>query len=169
MIKILSGNIIRFIFLALLQVLVLDNINLGGYINPFLYVLFILLLPFETPKAMLLIFAFAMGLTIDIFNDSLGLHCASLVLMAYLRPVVLGVIAPRDGYDPGSFPRVYYFGLNWYLRYSILLVTIHHTTYYFLEAFSFENFIDTLLKIILSTIFSLFLIILSQYLIYRKV
>jgi len=168
MIKVLPRNILRFVFLVLLQVLILNNIQLSGFINPYLYVLFILLLPFETPKWALLVIAFLLGLSIDAFTDTIGMHASATVLMAFFRPYVLNIISPRDGYDAGTFPRLYYFGFTWFLKYSVILILIHHFCLFYLEVFRLSDFFFTLWKIILSSFFSLILIIISQYIMVRK-
>jgi len=82
-------NSIRFVLLVLFQVLVLDQVHFGGYVIPYVYIIFILLLPFDIPKSLLLILAFGAGLTIDFFGNTLGLHTAALVMLAFARPGVL--------------------------------------------------------------------------------
>ncbi|MBN1950719.1 MAG: rod shape-determining protein MreD [Bacteroidales bacterium] len=168
MIKILRRNIIRFLALVLAQVLIFNNIEIGGYMIPYIYVLFILLLPFETPGWMTLLLAFFLGFLIDVFSQSLGLHTAATVLMAFLRPGVLSFFAPREGYESGSFPRVFYYGLPWFLKYATILIFVHHLTLFYIEVFNFHDFFITFLRVILSTIFSSLLIVLSQFFIFRK-
>lgn len=168
MIKIIPNTIFRFIFLILLQVWVLNNINLGGFINPYLYILFILLLPFETPGWFVLILSFFLGLTVDMFTDTLGMHASASVFMGFLRSFVLQSISPRDGYETGTAPRISYYGLFWFFKYSLLLVFLHHLFLFTVEVFNFGTFHLVLLRTILSTIFSSTLILLSQYLIFRK-
>ena len=84
-----TKNIIRFVVLILVQVLVLNHINFFGYLDPYLYVLFILMLPFEIPGWMLLISAFLLGLGIDLFSGTSGIHTAASVFMAFCRPAML--------------------------------------------------------------------------------
>ena len=168
MINLWLRNIGRFIFLVLLQVLILDNIQISGFINPYMYVLFILLMPFQTPKWLVLIVGFILGLTMDLFHHTPGMHTSATVFMAFLRPGVLQMIAPRDGYEPNTFPRVFYFGLQWFTQYTVILVFAHHFILFFMEAFSFSGFFLTMGRIILSSIFSILLVILSQYFIFRK-
>ncbi len=168
MINLFLRNIGRFLFLVLFQVLVLDNIQLGGYLIPFMYVLFILLMPFETPGWLLLVSAFFLGFSIDLFEHTPGVHASATVFMAFLRPAVLKIIAPREGYEPNSFPRIHYYGVTWFLQYSAILVFSHHLFLFYLEVFTFSGFFSTFLRIILSSIFSIGLIILSQFLIFKK-
>lgn len=168
MIKVIPRNIFRFIFLVLLQVLVLNNIKYSGFVNPYMYVLFILLLPFETPSWLVLVVSFFLGLSVDMFCDTIGIHASASVFMGFLRPFVLQTISPRDGFETGSFPRVYYYGVIWFLKYAVILVFAHHLFLFIVEVFKFDNFHLILWRTFLSTIFSTLAIILSQFVIFRK-
>jgi rod shape-determining protein MreD len=168
MIRLAGRNIIRFIVLVLVQILLINNIQISGYIIPHFYILFILLLPFETPRWLLLIAAFALGISVDLFTQTPGMHAFATVFMAFLRPFVLEMSSPRDGYEPGTFPRLAYYGFQWFLRYTVILVLAHHLVLFYIEVFRFSEFFSTLLRVILSSLFSIILIMLSQYFIYRK-
>jgi len=156
-------NSIQFIFLVLFQVLILNNIQLSGYLNPFLYVLFILMLPFQTPKWLVLILAFIVGISVDMFSDTGGLHAAASVLMAFLRDPILRLISPREGYDPVQSPTIQQFGFGWFFSYAGVLIFAHHCTLFYLEAFYFTGFFSTLFRVILSSLFSLMLVFISQF------
>jgi rod shape-determining protein MreD len=158
----------NFFFLLLLQVLILNHVDFSGFINGYLYVLFILLLPFETPKWLLLVAAFVMGFSVDIFCQTLGVHAFATVTMAFIRPYLLSILAPRDGYEAGSQPNVNSFGFEWFLRYAIIMVFAHHFVLFYTETFKFHQFFSTLLRVILSSIFTLVLIVLSQLLILKR-
>lgn len=160
-------NIIRFIVLILFQVLILDNINLGGYVNPYLYVYFILLLPFEIPGWLLLISSFLIGLGVDVFSGTLGMHAAASVIMAFFRPVIIRSIASGREYESGMQPSIRDLGFRWFFMYSMSLIFIHHFALFFIEVFSFHDFFSTLLRVIFSTLFTLLLVILTQYFFYR--
>ena len=168
MIKLLARNMVRFIVLVLLQVFIISNIEISGFIVPYFYILFVLLLPFETPGWLLLLSAFALGLTVDLFANTPGMHAAATVFMAFLRPYILEMSAPRDGYETGTFPRIHYYGFQWFLRYTVILVLAHHFFLFYIEVFRFSEFFSTFLRVLLSGVFSVILIILSQYFIYRK-
>ena len=168
MINLVTRNILRMFVLILFQVLVLNNIQVSGYINPYMYVLFILLLPFETPRWLLLISGFAIGISIDLFANTPGMHTSATVFMAFSRPYVLTLLMPHDEYEQSTYPRLYYYGFTWFLKYSLILVFLHHTFLFYVEAFRTTFFFHTMLRVLLSTLFSVFLIILSQFFIYRK-
>ncbi|MCB2194486.1 MAG: rod shape-determining protein MreD [Bacteroidetes bacterium] len=167
MIKLLPRYILSFVLLVFLQVFILNNIQFSGYINPYIYILFILILPFETPKWLLLVLAFILGITIDLFSGTLGMHSSATVIMAFVRPYVLKVISPRDGYESETLPQLRYYGVNWFLKYSVILVFIHHLFLFYIEVFRFSHFFTTFVRVILSSIFTILLVLISQYF-YRK-
>ena len=147
-----------YVVLVLLQVMLIDNISLGSMgITPMLYVLMVLVLPFEVPQWMQLVFAFALGFSIDVFGDTLGINTASTVTMAFFRPLVLRAVAPRDGYESGTFPYISYFGTSWFTRYALPLILIHHAEYFLLDTFSFAGMFNTFYALFLHRQFLLYL------------
>ncbi len=162
-------NIGRFILLILLQGLILNDASLfQGMAIPYLYILFLLMLPFETPRWLELLLGLICGLSIDMFTNTMGMHASACVLLAYIRPLLLKAIAPRDGYEFGQGPTVHSMGVLWYLKYASVLVLAHHSWLFFVEVYSFSGFFDTLLRVIFSTVFTLTLVLLSQYLSFPK-
>ncbi|MBL7902615.1 MAG: rod shape-determining protein MreD [Bacteroidia bacterium] len=145
-------NSLRFVLLILLQVILVQNINLGAYIILFPYVLFVLMLPFETNKHLVLFLSFLLGVIIDFFYDSSGIHTSACTLIGFVRPYVLKYIAPRDGYDIGVSPVVQDMGLEWFIRYAGTLIVLHHFFVFYLEIFRFSAFFGTFLRVILSSI-----------------
>ena len=168
MINTIIRNILRFIVLVLVQVLLIKNIEIGRFINPFLYVLFIIALPFETPKWLLLLSGFILGITIDMFYDTMGMHAAATVFIAYIRPVILNLFSPREGYEFGTQPTIQYLGVPWFISYSGILIILHHFVLFYLEVFRFSEFFSTLFRVIVSSVCTLLLIIASQYLFQNK-
>jgi rod shape-determining protein MreD len=165
---IIVRNIVRFLVVILFQVLVMDNVMINGYMIPYIYILFILLMPFETPRWAQLILGFLLGMGIDLFLNTPGMHTAATVLVAFIRPYLLNLLAPRDGYDTDSFPRIHYYGFLWFLKYTLIIVVIHHFLLFYLEVFQVKDFLTTLSRVILSSILSTSTIILSQYFVFRK-
>lgn len=155
-------NLARFILLLAAQIVIFNNIDLFGYINPYPYILFILLYPVNTNRARLLIASFLLGLTVDLFSNSGGVHAASCLILAYVRP---------------SFFK-FSFGLSYEYqtikindrlspeRFTFILISIltHHTILFFLEFFKFTFIFDALLRTIVTTLFTLLVSILIIYL-----
>jgi rod shape-determining protein MreD len=156
--------------LVLLQALVLDNIprQTQSTINPIIYPYFLLILPVVISRWALLLIAFALGLSVDIFLDTLGLHAAATVLIAYLRPGLITLTTQKGGFEAGDEPRVKTFGIQWFFVYSFILLLCHHTVYFLLESFSFKDIGHTFLKVLVSVSISLLLLILLEYLFYSK-
>lgn len=150
--------------LVLIQVFVLNNIQLGGYINPYLYVLFILLLPFEIPGWLLLLISLITGLTIDMFTNTQGMHAAATVFLGFLRPYMLSLISPRDGYEFGTKPSISHLGFTWFITYAGILVFLHHLLLFYIEVFRFSEFFSTFFRVIVSSVFTLVLIVIVQFL-----
>jgi rod shape-determining protein MreD len=150
-------NIIRFILLILIQVYALDNIQFLGYISPMIYVLFVLSFPVRFPRGILLILAFVMGLTIDMFNNTMGLHAFATVLMAFLRtPVIRMFVSLDEGANPTpSFRTI---GVSSYIKYVVVLVFVHHGVLFFMESFSFLNASLLIPKILVSSTVTILLI-----------
>jgi rod shape-determining protein MreD len=168
MIKTLPKYIIQFFAILIAQLLIFNNMEVGSYMIPYIYVLFIILLPFETPGWLTLILGFIMGLIVDIFCETIGIHTAATVLAAFIRPYVLSLFAPREGYEPGTLPRVNFFGFTWFIKYAVIMVLSHHLLLFYLEMFSFRDFFPTFLRVMLSTGFSSALIVVSQFFVFRK-
>ncbi|HSG67906.1 MAG TPA: rod shape-determining protein MreD [Bacteroidales bacterium] len=164
----LGKNILRFVVLVILQVFVLNNIRINGYINPYLYVLFILLLPFETPGWLLLLSSFFMGLTIDMFAHTPGMNAAASVFIAFMRPGVIRLLSGSKGIEPGMKPGIKSMGFKWFFLYSMMLIFVHHLVLFYIEIFRFSEFSQTFYRVVLSTLASLLLVILVEYLFIRK-
>ncbi len=157
---------LMFIGLVLTQVLVLNHIQFSGFVNPYIYILFVLLLPLSSPRYVVLITAFLIGITVDIFSNSLGVHAFATVFAAYLRPIVIRIISSREE-DMNDYPGLMQTKIVWFLKYVTIMVLIHHTVLFYLEVFTFSNFLGTLFRVFLSSVFSIFLIILSQLIVFR--
>ncbi|APG61070.1 rod shape-determining protein MreD [Christiangramia salexigens] len=162
----LISNILRFVFLVFLQVLVLNNINFAGYINPYLYVLFILLYPFTGNQSLFLFLSFLLGISIDIFEDSGGINAAACLIAAFVRPNLLrfsfGISYDHQNIRLSATP------IGAKLSYVILMVLIHHFVLFSLEMFSLNHIILILKKTLFSSIFTVSLILLSLSLFSKK-
>lgn len=160
--EILSTLLLFVLYLAL-QILLARNIVLFDYAFCFVYIACILLLPNEISLTWLLLIAFATGVIVDTFYNTLGMHAAATVLMAYCRPVVV-----RSQIDvPGLESRVSFslqeLGTGAFFRYVLVLALIHHTALFFIEASSLSLVIPTLIRIAVSTVLTTVSIVLIQF------
>ena len=161
-------NLIRFIVVVFVQVFLLKNITLYNISTPYPYILFILLLPFETPNVLLFPLAFLLGLTIDAFYDTPGLHASACVLLALVRILFISVTVQKDGFDNEPEPTLSVMGFRWFFTYTVILTLVHHTFLFLLEAFSFLEFTFILQRVLTSTIFTVFLMLITGLLFFRK-
>jgi len=166
MTRLIIHNSVRFILLVMIQVLILNHLNLGGYANAYLYVYFILVLPFATPRWLLLVLAFFLGLVIDIFTFTPGLNASATVAMAWFRPAVIRFLSSLPEEEMGVRPSLREQGFTWFFSYASLLVIIHHFILFYLEIFRFSEFFQTLIRNLISVVFTLVLILLSETLVY---
>jgi len=161
-------NLLRFIVLVFVQVFLLKNISLYNLATPYLYILFILLLPFQTPNVLLFALAFIMGLTIDGFYDTPGLHAASCVILAFVRIVFINLTVPKEGFDNEPEPTLGIMGFRWFFTYILTLTLFHHFFLFSIEAFSFSEIQYTISRFLLSSLFTIVLILMSGLLFYRR-
>ncbi len=161
-------NIIRFIVLIALQVFLLKNMGYYNVSTPFLYILFILLLPFGIPNGLLFFLAFMTGLTVDVFYDTLGLNAAACTILAFVRIVFIRLTVQRDGFDNEPEPSLGIMGFRWFIFYAIILTFIHHLVLFTFETFRFSEFGHTLLRVILSSFLTVFLMLITEFIFYRK-
>lgn len=156
-------NTLRFVLLLAAQITIFNNMNLFGYVNPFPYILFIMLFPVNGNKYSLLFSSFLLGLTMDMFLNSGGVHAASCLVLAYFRPYIFKfsfglsyeyqTVKINDSLSPERF------------SFILISVIIHHFTLFILEIFTFEYFFTIITRTILSTLFTLILSIIIIYLI----
>jgi rod shape-determining protein MreD len=153
---------LSFIVFVAVQVLVLNNIQFSGYVNPFLYILFILWLPINIPNWLLMLVAAFLGLVVDVFSNTLGMHMSACIFLAFCRPFVLRILAPRDGYEGNMNPSIQGFGWTWFLSYITLSTILHHLFLFFVEVFRFSEAFDTIGRSFASSFFTLLLILITQ-------
>lgn len=160
--------IIWTVVLILFQSLVFNHIAFFSYINPFVYVLLIIMLPLNLSKQFVLVYSFLVGLSIDLFGDSAGLHAGASTLMGLTRGYLLNVVKPREGYENGDDITIFNLGFQNFLIYAGILISIHHFYLFFLEAFKWSLFFESFIKSILSSIVTILMIIIAQYLFMKK-
>ena len=160
-------NIIRFVALVTAQVLLINHIRLGGYVHPYIYLIFVMLLPLNTPGWQLLLSGFGIGLVIDLFMGTLGMHAGATTLMAFCRPAIIRIVSGSQKLEMNREPNINQVGFPWFLRYTFVMVLVHNFTYFMLEGFSFHLVGQALLRILISVPVSVFLIIVVMYLFSR--
>ncbi|AQS94094.1 rod shape-determining protein MreD [Polaribacter sp. BM10] len=156
-----------FVFMILIQVFILNNILFLGYVNPYLYIMFIFLYPLNKNRFVFLFLAFLLGLIIDFFSDSGGIHAFSTLFIAYIRLFFVRVYFNKFEVD---FP---FFRLNLepfgkQFNYVVTLTVIHHFILFSFANFSFQNFSNVIINTIYSSIFTLIIYFLATFIFSKK-
>lgn len=165
--RIILINVVRWFLLLSVQVLLLRNMSFYNLATPFTYILFLLLLPFGLPNLVLYLIAFGTGITLDAFYDTLGVHTAACVTLVFVRLLFISVTVSRDNFDEPE-PSLGHMGFRWFALYALLCTFAHHIVLFFLEAFTFSELSYTLLRCVLSAIFTLFTILLVELIFYNR-
>ena len=143
-VAVLLRQLLRLGLYLAVYVLLISKLTLFGAGFCFFYLGFLLFLPLGTPVAVQLLLGFGVGLLVDITDDTGGLHAAAATLLMYARPWVLRLLTPRDGYDTQDSVNVHQMGWQWFLVYLLVLVSLHHLAFFFLELGSFRHPLLTL-------------------------
>jgi len=159
---------LRFLLLFFLQVLVLNNLEIGWGTYIMIYPFFILLLPFEMGIIPLMLISFFMGISIDSLSNTFGMHASAAVLVAYLRPFIFKAFAPRDGYDSVETAGIRVLGFQWLIGTYGTLLVIHHLWFFMLESLQLNEILLILRKVALSVPLSFAFSLLVQFIFMRR-
>lgn len=158
---------IYFIFVILLQGLVMNQLQFSELVYPMIYIITILMLPFNVSLLLSILISLVLGVCVDAVSDTFGLHTSASLVIGYSRPYLLKIIRPRDGYDSSLTPTIHDMGKTWFLIYVSIALIIHHLWFFIFEILKFNMIGFLLLKTVLSFVLSLFVILLLQYLLYK--
>ncbi|MDR2919511.1 MAG: rod shape-determining protein MreD [Tannerella sp.] len=157
-----------FIFFVILQVLVLNNIQLFKFVIPLLYVYVIVKIPTNLTRTSIILISFALGLVIDLFFNTLGLHAAACSFAGFFRGPLLKTFSDKDFFE-GATPSYRTLGIGGFIRYAFLLVLLHHTVLFLIESVSLFDPFFLALRIIGSVILtSLCIFVVEAFNIERK-
>jgi rod shape-determining protein MreD len=165
--KMIGRNIVRFLGLLLLQVLILNQITIFGYLSPMVYIVFVFLFPIRKNRTLLLMTSFLLGLTIDIFSNTGGINAAATLFIAYIRLPLLIAIMRKSDFDFLLF-NLRSIAFTKAFTYIAMLTMIHHFIVFSLEYFSLNNFWIIISNTIFSSIFTIIISILGIILFTRK-
>lgn len=159
--------LLRFVVIILIQLLVINNIELSSYINPYIYVSFILLLPINMKPWKVVVISFLTGAVMDAFSTTPGLHIAATNLMGYLRFYYLRAVTTKEDREGSIVPSVSQKGIVWFSVYGFVMIFVHHLFLFFLEIYGLSEFFSTMFRAFLSTLITLMLLIIGQLLFYN--
>lgn len=158
-----TANILRFLATLLVQIFVMNYIHLFGCVNAYIYLMALLLLPFEVPISLQYLIGFATGFLMDMFTMTYGVHTSACMLMMFVRPYLVMALNGRKTDDMVDKPLPGVKDFRWLLAYTVILIFIHQIAAVMLETFTFRHFWKTLLVIFGNTILSSFVILCCEY------
>lgn len=147
---------------VLLQVLFLNNIQFFSYMNPLVYLILIITLPQDTKKWFLIVYAFFLGILLDLFEGNMGLNSSSLVFIAFLKPYLYKVLIPKNLIDEKDKLGLKNLGIQTFSVYALTIIFIHNSFLFLLEYFSSSSILLLLLKVIASTVMTFIIILIFQ-------
>ncbi len=163
----MNSNVIRHtirgILILLVQILILKRLGSGSswiwqHGDLFIYPVIILMLPIRLARQYVTLLGFAIGLIIDMFYDTVGVHAFALTATAYARGLLLNYLEPRGGYTLMMSPTRHAMGLNWLLIYTSVAYFIHILLYSTAEIFTFVYIGQILLKTLITFLLSMMLV-----------
>jgi len=154
-------------FLLLLQVLILNNILLFGYVNPYIYIAFIFIYPFKKNRFPILTLSFLLGLFVDFFSNSGGIHAFATLFITFIRIYFFKIIFQKNE-DDFDFFSLKEEGFGKIFNFTVILTLIHHFLIFSLINFSFNHFSNTIINTLLSSIFTLTLYFLGRFIFSNK-
>ena len=157
--------ILQLPLLLLVQVYILNEVLFASYINPFLYLILIIIMPFKTPKWYLLVYAVSCGLLIDVFSGNLGIHSTACLILAIIKNPISKITIPHIIIEENHELTVQKTGGKSFLLFSFILIFMHHLILFVLEHASFDFHI--FLKVLLSTIITTIIIAITQLFFYK--
>lgn len=141
-----------FVVTVLLQIFLFDNLSVSVYLNPLIYVAFIVLLPLDTPPAVLLGAGLVTGVVMDASMGAAGINTVATLPIAFLRPAFMNLLCGRENVREGGIPSPERLGRRKFIDYLVLMILVHHTTFFLLEALSWSHLLQTSIRIVVSSL-----------------
>lgn len=160
--------ILRFVALVGTQVLVMNNVQFGGHLNPYIYILFIILMPLRTPPVAMIITGFVLGFAVDFYTGVPGIHTASTLLIAFFRNRMIRFVVGLQENDFLDTPGLRGLGARRFIYYATTITLVHHLALFYLEVFTFARFWDTFSRSMLNAVVSVLFMVVAMVLFEKK-
>lgn len=157
MINTILRGLLYFVVFVLIQILILNNIHFFRIATPFLYLYFIIKLPVGTSQTQVVFFSFLIGLVIDIFSNTPGMHAAACSLAGFSRELLIHFFMGKD-LPEGIYPSYHTFGIGGFFRYALAFVMLHHIALFLLESLTFFDPLFLAIRILASVVMTMLLV-----------
>ncbi|MBT7896832.1 MAG: rod shape-determining protein MreD [Flavobacteriales bacterium] len=166
----MNKKIIKYIFMLpiylIIQIYILNEILFASYINPYIYLIILIIMPYKIPKWFLLFYAFIIGFLIDLFSGTLGIHSSACLILVLLKSPISKITIPHNIIEETDELVMQKIGAKSFILFSFILVLIHHTILFILEHVALD--FQILLKIIASTIITTIIISITQLFFFKS-
>lgn len=149
--------IIQFVVVVLLQVLLFNNMDYFYLLSPYIYIIFILDLPYILKTNQLTLIGFSLGLVIDILSNTMGLHTFACTLIGFARNSFLKLLFPYLEFKSQE-PSIAQLGKSGYAKYALGMISLHHIALFMMESLSFSGLEFLMLRVAINIAFTLLLI-----------
>ena len=150
----------------IIQIYILNEILFASYINPYIYLIVLIIMPYKIPKWFLLFYAFIIGFLIDLFSGTLGIHSSACLILVLLKSPISKITIPHNIIEETDELVMQKIGAKSFILFSFILVLIHHTILFILEHVALD--FQILLKIIASTIITTIIISITQLFFFKS-
>ncbi|MFI3262256.1 MAG: hypothetical protein R3Y26_05050 [Rikenellaceae bacterium] len=137
-----------------MQVLLFDNVQVTGYLNIIIYPLFLMVLPFNINRTLLLFMGVLLGVAADALNCSFGVYSIVFIFLGYIRPILLRIFAKSDLEDSPAMPTSGVMGVGSFFQYLLVIMFVTISAVTFLERLTFDYLLTAMYKILISTLVS---------------
>lgn len=161
--------ILLFIALSLVQIFLLNNLVAGSFLCPLIYVAFLILMRLDTMPIVMLACGLAMGSLMDLTMGVAGINTIATLLIAFLRPTLIRLVSPREEWREDGVPSPERMGQSLFWSYLVVMVLLHHTVFFSLEALSWGHLLRTVIRILVSSAATILLVWLTERLFTAKI
>lgn len=161
--------ILLFIALSLVQIFLLNNLVAGSFLCPLIYVAFLILMRLDTMPIVMLACGLAMGSLMDLTMGVAGINTIATLLIAFLRPTLIRLVSPREEWREDGVPSPERMGQSLFWSYLAVMVLLHHTVFFSLEALSWGHLLRTVIRILVSSAATILLVWLTERLFTAKI
>lgn len=153
----------RLLLIFALQVLLYDHLHIGSWGLVMMYILFLINLPARIPRWAEMIIGFMVGMMMDVWHASLGIHIAACVALTFVRPLLLNntvqdVERIKDNLSSQNIGRAEY------IKCAVILTVLHHFIVFSLETWNIQFWWMVLLQTLISSVMTLVIILGYEYL-----
>lgn len=161
--------ILLFIALSLVQIFLLNNLVAGSFLCPLIYVAFLILMRLDTMPIVMLACGLAIGSLMDLTMGVAGINTIATLLIAFLRPTLIRLVSPREEWREDGVPSPERMGQSLFWSYLVVMVLLHHTVFFSLEALSWGHLLRTVIRILVSSAATILLVWLTERLFTAKI